>query len=127
MYEYGELTWELHLQTRVEYFYSYLKVKPGSLSGALVLDAGCGNGTLTAGVGASGPEIIGMDYSEKCGKSRDGKSPVCGRGGNESPLCAREMCNIPLLHPRPLMWSILTASFITPRRLRYPFALWLRW
>jgi 2-polyprenyl-3-methyl-5-hydroxy-6-metoxy-1,4-benzoquinol methylase/uncharacterized protein YbaR (Trm112 family) len=64
MYKYGELTWELDLPTRVKYFYEYLRKKPDSLNKALVLDAGCGNGTLTAGIAASGPEIVGMDYSE---------------------------------------------------------------
>ncbi len=64
MYEYGELTWELDLPTRVKYFYEYLRKKSGSLNKALALDAGCGNGTLTAGIAASGPEIVGMDYSE---------------------------------------------------------------
>lgn len=64
MYNYGDLTWELDLPTRVTYVYRYLQVPPGALNGALVLDAGCGNGTLSAGLAASGPRVIALDYSE---------------------------------------------------------------
>jgi SAM-dependent methyltransferase len=64
MYEYGYLTWELSLETRINYFYKYLRITPDSSKDTLVLDAGCGNGTLSAGIGASGLEIIGMDKSE---------------------------------------------------------------
>jgi len=82
MYDYGQLTWELDLHTRVEYFYQYLRKKPGSLGGALVLDAGCGNGTLTAGIGASGPEIIGMDYSTSVERAQKEKSRFAGSAAN---------------------------------------------
>ncbi len=82
MYEYGELTWELDLATRVKYFYEYLRVPPGSLNGRLVLDAGCGNGTLTAGVGASGPEIVGMDYSESVERAEREKTRFAGAGAD---------------------------------------------
>jgi 2-polyprenyl-3-methyl-5-hydroxy-6-metoxy-1,4-benzoquinol methylase/uncharacterized protein YbaR (Trm112 family) len=64
MYRYGELTWELDLPTRVTYVYHYLQAAPGALNGALVLDAGCGNGTLSAGLAASGPRVVALDYSE---------------------------------------------------------------
>lgn len=64
MYRYGDLTWELELQTRVTYVYKYLQVRAGALTGALVLDAGCGNGTLSAGLAASGPRVVALDYSE---------------------------------------------------------------
>lgn len=78
MYQYGELTWELDLATRVRYFYEYLHVPPGSLSGTLVLDAGCGNGTLTAGIATSGPEVIGMDYSEIVERAEREKARFAG-------------------------------------------------
>lgn len=78
MYEYGEVTWELDLATRVRYFYEYLQVAPRSLNRALVLDAGCGNGTLTAGIAASGPEVIGMDYSETVERAEREKARFAG-------------------------------------------------
>jgi len=62
-YEYGEETWEIKIADRVPFFYRYLKMPPDSLTGALVLDAGCGNGMLSAALAASGPEIVAMDFS----------------------------------------------------------------
>ncbi|MGH7597703.1 MAG: methyltransferase domain-containing protein [bacterium] len=62
-YEYSDETWEIKVAERVPFFYRYLKTQPGSLSQALVLDAGCGNGTLSAALAASGPEIVAMDFS----------------------------------------------------------------
>ncbi len=82
MYEYGEVTWELDVATRVNNFYRYLRMEPGSLNGALVLDAGCGNGTLTAGIAASGPEIIGMDYSESVERAEKEKGRFAGEASS---------------------------------------------
>jgi 2-polyprenyl-3-methyl-5-hydroxy-6-metoxy-1,4-benzoquinol methylase len=82
MYEYGEITWELDLPIRVQYFYEYLRKEPGSLNKALVLDAGCGNGTLTAGIAASGPEIIGMDYSESVERAEREKRRFAGEAAD---------------------------------------------
>jgi 2-polyprenyl-3-methyl-5-hydroxy-6-metoxy-1,4-benzoquinol methylase/uncharacterized protein YbaR (Trm112 family) len=64
MYRFQELTWELDLPSRVRYVYDYLQTAPGSLDGTTVLDAGCGNGTLSAGIAASGPRVVALDYSE---------------------------------------------------------------
>jgi|SRR5579862_2360245 len=64
MYRFQEMTWELDLPSRVRYVYEYLRMLPGSLDGATVLDAGCGNGTLSAGIAASGPRVVALDYSE---------------------------------------------------------------
>jgi 2-polyprenyl-3-methyl-5-hydroxy-6-metoxy-1,4-benzoquinol methylase len=63
-YRYSNLSWELDLPTRVSYVHQYLRTKPDALRGALVLDAGCGNGTLSAALAATGPEVVGLDYSE---------------------------------------------------------------
>jgi 2-polyprenyl-3-methyl-5-hydroxy-6-metoxy-1,4-benzoquinol methylase/uncharacterized protein YbaR (Trm112 family) len=62
-YEYSDETWEIKVAERVPFFYRYLKAQPGSLNRALVLDAGCGNGTLSAALAAAGPEIVAMDFS----------------------------------------------------------------
>jgi len=79
MYEYSELTWEVDLATRVDLFYrEYFRTSPGSFNGALVLDAGCGNGTLTAALAASGLEIIGLDYSESVERAEREKERFAG-------------------------------------------------
>ena len=63
MYRYGNISWELDISTRVAYVYHYLRMVAGELNGMVVLDAGCGNGTLSAALAASGPEVVAFDYS----------------------------------------------------------------
>jgi len=83
MYEYSQLTWEVNLATRVALFYDeYFRTPPGSLDGALVLDAGCGNGTLTAALAASGTQIIGLDYSESVERAEREKERFAGTTAN---------------------------------------------
>ncbi|HUA00191.1 MAG TPA: methyltransferase domain-containing protein [Candidatus Aquilonibacter sp.] len=79
MYRFGELTWELDLATRVRHVYDYLRMSPGSLGQATVLDAGCGNGTLAAGLAASGPRVIALDYSECIARAETEKARFAGR------------------------------------------------
>lgn len=64
MYQFGELTWELNLSTRVNYVYQYLDIPRRGLDGKILLDAGCGNGTLSAALAASGARVVALDYSE---------------------------------------------------------------
>jgi 2-polyprenyl-3-methyl-5-hydroxy-6-metoxy-1,4-benzoquinol methylase/uncharacterized protein YbaR (Trm112 family) len=62
---YDELTWELLLSERLELFLRYYGAHSfEELRGLCVLDAGCGNGTLSAQLAASGLEVVAMDYSE---------------------------------------------------------------
>lgn len=63
MYQYGELTWELKLKERLDYFFYYINKPKDSLNDLLILDAGCGNGTLSAVIAGSGGNVIAMDYS----------------------------------------------------------------
>jgi 2-polyprenyl-3-methyl-5-hydroxy-6-metoxy-1,4-benzoquinol methylase/uncharacterized protein YbaR (Trm112 family) len=61
---YDDLTWELYLPERIEIFYRYFNMTPEQAGGVRLLDAGCGNGTLSAQLAAEGFEVVGMDYSE---------------------------------------------------------------
>lgn len=62
-YRYGNLTWESTLEERKRHFLKYLRISPESLRGKLVLDAGCGNGTLSAAICDLGVEVVGIDLS----------------------------------------------------------------
>jgi len=62
-YQYSDETWEVKLADRVKFFYRYLKAEPEALAHSLVLDAGCGNGTLSAAIAGSGLEVVAMDFS----------------------------------------------------------------
>ena len=63
-YQYGDRTWfkdDLALR-RGEFLHS-MDLPEDGLRGRLLLDAGCGNGKLTASVAAYGAEVVGMDLS----------------------------------------------------------------
>jgi len=63
-YQYEDKTWfkdDLALR-KGEFLYA-MDLTEEELRGSLVLDAGCGNGKLTAAVAAYGAEIVGMDLS----------------------------------------------------------------
>jgi 2-polyprenyl-3-methyl-5-hydroxy-6-metoxy-1,4-benzoquinol methylase len=61
---YNDLTWEVYLPERVEIFYRYCDITPAQAVGCRLLDAGCGNGTLSAELAAQGFEVVSLDYSD---------------------------------------------------------------
>ncbi len=61
---YDDLTWELRLSQRVQLFYQYTGLTRESARGLLLLDAGCGNGTLSAALAGEGMNVVGLDLSE---------------------------------------------------------------
>jgi SAM-dependent methyltransferase/uncharacterized protein YbaR (Trm112 family) len=81
-YEYSDETWEIKVADRVPFFHRYLKAQPGSLDHALVLDAGCGNGTLSAALAASGPEIVAMDFSNSVERGHKNRAIFAKDGSN---------------------------------------------
>ena len=63
IYQYKDRTWGWDLEMRKYKFLHELNVSPSILKSKLVLDAGCGNGVLTAGISEFGLEVVGMDLS----------------------------------------------------------------
>lgn len=63
-YQQSELTWELYLDERIDIFYSYFSLTSDQIDGYCLLDAGCGNGTLSARLAAEGFEVFALDYSD---------------------------------------------------------------
>jgi 2-polyprenyl-3-methyl-5-hydroxy-6-metoxy-1,4-benzoquinol methylase/uncharacterized protein YbaR (Trm112 family) len=61
---YDDLTWELRLEQRVSLFYRYTGMGPGEASGLSLLDAGCGNGTLSAELAVQGFDVTALDFSD---------------------------------------------------------------
>jgi SAM-dependent methyltransferase/uncharacterized protein YbaR (Trm112 family) len=78
MYKYSDLTWELGLKERVDYFCYYIDKDKDSLDGLLILDAGCGNGTLSAAIAATGARVVAMDYSDSIEKAEINKKHFLG-------------------------------------------------
>jgi len=63
-YQYGDRTWfKDDLALRKGEFLVSMDLPEDGLRGKLLLDAGCGNGKLTASVASYGAEVVGMDLS----------------------------------------------------------------
>lgn len=68
IYDYeNDKTWGWTVDERKKVFLGDVNLEPASLSGKRLLDAGCGNGTLTAALSAFGMEIVGIDLNEGLG------------------------------------------------------------
>jgi SAM-dependent methyltransferase len=63
MHRYDDVTWELDLDQRLDLFQRYTGLSLPHEGNVRVLDAGCGNGTLSAALAECGLEVIAMDYS----------------------------------------------------------------
>ena len=66
------------LALRRDEFAQSLNVEPAALAGRLVLDAGCGNGRLTAAVAGYGAEIVGMDLSGSVERAQANRPRAAG-------------------------------------------------
>ncbi len=64
MYRYGDTTWGVTVDERIVVAAHELGWTERDLSGKVILDAGCGNGTLSAGLAELGAEVVGLDLSE---------------------------------------------------------------
>jgi len=60
-------TWGWTLDERKSVFLGDMDLKPHELAGKRLLDAGCGNGTLTAALSDFGFEVVGLDLNDGLG------------------------------------------------------------
>jgi SAM-dependent methyltransferase/uncharacterized protein YbaR (Trm112 family) len=56
-------TWNQSVQERCELFLKEVAMRPEELRGKIVLDAGCGNGSLSRGLNQFGCEVLAIDAS----------------------------------------------------------------
>lgn len=73
MHSYDSLTWEMYLPERVGVFFKYFALRPDEAKDLRLLDAGCGNGTLSAQLAAEGMQVVGMDYSDSVARAHQRK------------------------------------------------------
>jgi 2-polyprenyl-3-methyl-5-hydroxy-6-metoxy-1,4-benzoquinol methylase/uncharacterized protein YbaR (Trm112 family) len=78
VYQYEDKTWFKQLELRHQEFLYSMDLAAEELDGSLVLDAGCGNGRLTASVARYGAEIVGMDLSRSVVKANENRHTFAG-------------------------------------------------
>ncbi len=78
MYRYGELTWEQNVWQRLDYMEYYIDQPKECWSDLTVLDAGCGNGTLSAAAARAGAYVVGIDYSTSVERAEQHKAEFAG-------------------------------------------------
>lgn len=62
-FQYEDRTWSQSVQDRCELFLKEVGISASELSGKVVLDAGCGNGSLSRGLNQFGCEVVAADVS----------------------------------------------------------------
>ena len=78
-YEYGDHTWfkdDADLRRR-EFLYG-MDLTEEELRGRLILDAGCGNGRLTASIARYGAEVVGIDLSSSIERAHQNRRRFAG-------------------------------------------------
>lgn len=81
MYRFSRFTWgALSLDTRIAYFERYFQQPLEKLRNRLVLDAGCGNGTLSAALAAQGLTVFAFDYSDVVERAEYHRREFAGDG-----------------------------------------------
>jgi ubiquinone/menaquinone biosynthesis C-methylase UbiE/uncharacterized protein YbaR (Trm112 family) len=74
----ADKTWGWELGERKSVFLGDVGMSEDELKGKLVLDAGCGNGTLTSLLGTMGPEVIGIDLNDGLGLANANRAHFSG-------------------------------------------------
>jgi 2-polyprenyl-3-methyl-5-hydroxy-6-metoxy-1,4-benzoquinol methylase/uncharacterized protein YbaR (Trm112 family) len=65
-FEFGEdRTWGASVEQRREEFLRHVNLRPEELEGKLVLDAGCGNGSLSRAIASFGCEVLAADIGRQ--------------------------------------------------------------
>ena len=89
-------TWGWTLQERKRVFLEDMALTESQLRGKLVLDAGCGNGTLTAALSTFGMEVIGIDLNDGLGVANRNRARFAGECGNNVHFVQGNLFDSPL-------------------------------
>lgn len=74
----SDKTWGWSLDDRKRVFLDDLSLEEHDVRGKLLLDAGCGNGTLTAALSTFGMEVVGIDLNDGLGLANRNKPRYAG-------------------------------------------------
>lgn len=70
MYRYGETTWGITVEERIPVVLYELGWSKEDIAGKVILDAGCGNGTLSHGLAKLGATVVAVDLSDGVFRAR---------------------------------------------------------
>jgi len=74
----SDKTWGWTIEDRKRVFLDDIGLRAEDLQGIRILDAGCGNGTLTAAMGAFAAEVVGIDLNDGLGLANQNKANFAG-------------------------------------------------
>lgn len=74
----SDKTWGWTLSERKNVFLADVGLTDRELKNKTILDAGCGNGTLTTLLGALGAQVVGIDLNERLGDADKHKAHLAG-------------------------------------------------
>jgi SAM-dependent methyltransferase len=75
----NDKTWGWTLEERKRIFLDDMGLNGDGVKGKLLLDAGCGNGTLTAALSTLGMNVVGVDLSDGLGVINSNKARFAGK------------------------------------------------
>lgn len=91
-------TWGWTLEQRKQIFLEDMALAPEQVRGKTLLDAGCGNGMLTAALGTLGMEVIGMDLNDMLGAANQNKNRAAGTFADHVHFVQGNLVAPPLKH-----------------------------
>jgi SAM-dependent methyltransferase len=92
----SDKTWGWTLEERKRIFLDDVKLTENLLKGKLLLDAGCGNGTLTAALSGLGMDVIGVDLNDGLGAANRNRSRYGGERWENVQFVQGNLFNPPL-------------------------------
>src|SRR5437870_4245813 len=92
----GDNTWGWTLEDRKRVFLGDVALTEDQLLGKLLLDAGCGNGTLTAMLSTLGMEVVGLDLHDRLGLANRQKALYAGERRENVHFVQGNLFNPPL-------------------------------
>lgn len=91
----SDKTWGWTLDERKEIFLDDLGMSKREIKGKNVLDAGCGNGTLTAAVASFKVNVVGVDLNDGLGTAWHSLSRIAGKGSGNVEYVQGNLANPP--------------------------------
>jgi len=93
-------TWGWTLEQRKQIFLDDMALTADQVVGKTLLDAGCGNGTLTAALGTLGMDVIGIDLNDMLGTANQHKTRAAGKCAEHVHFVQGNLVNPPLQRHR---------------------------